>query len=180
MKQDTRMNPTFQRLMAEATRLTRAGSLRAATDAIRRALGSGPASAGQPIAPLFEAGDVIDMPARELPPDTAAPTPAVAPTPPGGQFIAGSHSEANGSRAYKLYLPPGHATQPLPLVVMLHGCTQDPDDFAVGTGMNDAALERGFYVLYPAQDQHANASRCWNWFKHTGAATAPSPRCWPA
>jgi poly(hydroxyalkanoate) depolymerase family esterase len=51
-------------------------------------------------------------------------------------------------------------------VVMLHGCTQDPDDFAAGTGMNDAALERGFYVLYPAQNQHANAQRCWNWFKH--------------
>jgi poly(hydroxyalkanoate) depolymerase family esterase len=49
---------------------------------------------------------------------------------------------------------------------MLHGCTQDPDDFAVGTRMNEAALERNFFVLYPAQAQNANASRCWNWFKH--------------
>jgi poly(hydroxyalkanoate) depolymerase family esterase len=49
---------------------------------------------------------------------------------------------------------------------MLHGCTQDPDDFARGTGMNDAALEQGFFVLYPAQAQNANPSRCWNWFKH--------------
>jgi poly(hydroxyalkanoate) depolymerase family esterase len=49
---------------------------------------------------------------------------------------------------------------------MLHGCTQDPDDFAAGTGMNDAARERGCFVLYPAQAQKANPSRCWNWFKH--------------
>jgi poly(hydroxyalkanoate) depolymerase family esterase len=53
----------------------------------------------------------------------------------------------------------------LPLVVMLHGCTQDPDDFAAGTGMNEAALAQGFFVLYPAQTQGANPSRCWNWFK---------------
>jgi len=49
---------------------------------------------------------------------------------------------------------------------MLHGCTQDPDDFAVGTGMNALARDQGFYVLYPAQAQDANPSRCWNWFKH--------------
>jgi poly(hydroxyalkanoate) depolymerase family esterase len=49
---------------------------------------------------------------------------------------------------------------------MLHGCTQDPDDFAAGTGMNALAREQGFYVLYPAQAQDANPSRCWNWFKH--------------
>jgi poly(hydroxyalkanoate) depolymerase family esterase len=49
---------------------------------------------------------------------------------------------------------------------MLHGCTQDPDDFAAGTGMNTLAREQGFYVLYPAQSQEANAQRCWNWFQH--------------
>jgi poly(hydroxyalkanoate) depolymerase family esterase len=48
---------------------------------------------------------------------------------------------------------------------MLHGCTQDPDDFAAGTGMNAAAREQGFFVLYPAQAQAANAQRCWNWFQ---------------
>jgi len=54
----------------------------------------------------------------------------------------------------------------LPLVVMLHGCTQDPDDFARGTRMNALARARGFLVLYPAQSQRANPQRCWNWFKH--------------
>jgi poly(hydroxyalkanoate) depolymerase family esterase len=49
---------------------------------------------------------------------------------------------------------------------MLHGCTQNPDDFAAGTGMNESARAQGFFVLYPAQSQKANAHRCWNWFKH--------------
>jgi poly(hydroxyalkanoate) depolymerase family esterase len=47
---------------------------------------------------------------------------------------------------------------------MLHGCTQDPDDFATGTGMNELAREQDFFVLYPAQSRSANPSRCWNWF----------------
>lgn len=63
-----------------------------------------------------------------------------------------------------LYVP---ATAPLhgaPLVVMLHGAGQDPDDFAAGTRMNSAAERRGFIVLYPAQSTQASAHRCWNWF----------------
>jgi poly(hydroxyalkanoate) depolymerase family esterase len=81
-------------------------------------------------------------------------------------FHAGVHAGPAGSRAYKLYVPPGAADRALPLVVMLHGCTQDPDDFAAGTGMNDAAAAHGFFVLYPAQSAKVNPQRCWNWFKH--------------
>jgi poly(hydroxyalkanoate) depolymerase family esterase len=55
----------------------------------------------------------------------------------------------------------------LPLVVMLHGCTQDADDFADGTAMNDLALSQGVFVLYPEQSPQANPQRCWNWFKHS-------------
>lgn len=82
-----------------------------------------------------------------------------------GKFLAGSHSNHAGTRAYKLYVPGGCREQALPLIVMLHGCQQNPDDFAAGTDMNRVAEESNCFVLYPAQLQAANMSHCWNWFK---------------
>lgn len=80
----------------------------------------------------------------------------------------GSFTHGGRSVAYKLYVPPltaGRTAAPRPLVLMLHGCTQNPADFAAGTRMNALAREQGFVVLYPAQTQRGNAQRCWNWFK---------------
>jgi poly(hydroxyalkanoate) depolymerase family esterase len=82
-----------------------------------------------------------------------------------GQFIDASHTNAAGTRNYKLYVPSSYTgTQAVPLVVMLHGCTQDPVDFAKGTQMNQLAEEMHCLVVYPAQSKQANAQRCWNWF----------------
>jgi poly(hydroxyalkanoate) depolymerase family esterase len=140
------MNPTLQRLLHDATQLTRSGRLQDATAAIRAALGGGT---------VPQADDsVIDLPVHEA---KNRPEP----------FTDGRHSDSHGTRDYKLFVPRAWHGQPLPLVVMLHGCTQDPDDFAAGTGMNIAAERQGFVVLYPAQAASANPSRCWNWFKHT-------------
>lgn len=80
------------------------------------------------------------------------------------QFLDRTYSNAAGSLAYKLFIPSGYHGQPLPLVVMLHGCKQDPDDFANGTRMNVPAEELQCLVAYPAQSQCANGFRCWNWF----------------
>jgi poly(hydroxyalkanoate) depolymerase family esterase len=92
------------------------------------------------------------------------PQPAPEAIPEGARFIAGSYSNPAGTRSYKLYVPSGHEGQPLPLVVMLHGCTQSPDDFAAGTRMNELAEQEPCLVLYPAQSSTANCSKCWNWF----------------
>jgi poly(hydroxyalkanoate) depolymerase family esterase len=79
--------------------------------------------------------------------------------------IPGTFTALAGSRDYLLYLPPGDAPPTgRPLVVMLHGCTQSPADFAAGTAMNRLADSHGFVVLYPAQSKAANQSACWNWF----------------
>ncbi|MEO8248171.1 MAG: PHB depolymerase family esterase [Burkholderiales bacterium] len=150
--------------------------------------GSGPAPASGPDlrraadgAPAADAAAVIDVVAREIgsrPSPSDSPQPAESEPrrpqadggPDGGRFVSGSFAHRSaGTRDYKLYLPPQALQQnaPLPLVVMLHGCTQDPDDFARGTAMNEAAAAQGFFVLYPAQSQQMNPQRCWNWFKHS-------------
>ena len=68
-------------------------------------------------------------------------------------------------RHYYLFAPANLAPQRSPLVLMLHGCKQDPGDFATGTRMNSLAQERGWLVMYPEQIPRANAYRCWNWFR---------------
>ena len=87
--------------------------------------------------------------------------------PRGASFGWREHDCAVGSLGYKLYLPAcvRTAVQPLPVLVMLHGCGQTPDDFATGTGMNALAEELGIIVVYPAQDRRAQQNRCWNWYR---------------
>src|SRR5438270_5593938 len=95
----------------------------------------------------------------------AEPTAADTPVPEGGQFLTKSFSNQAGSRTYKLYVPSQYRGQPLPLIVMLHGCTQSPDDFAAGTRMNLRAEQHNCFVVYPEQAASANISKCWNWFR---------------
>ncbi|HEX8374005.1 MAG TPA: PHB depolymerase family esterase [Geminicoccaceae bacterium] len=110
--------------------------------------------------------DLLDRLGQQGPKGPAA---APEPIPEGAQFLTASFANEAGSRAYKLYVPASYRAgqpngRPIPLVVMLHGCTQSPDDFAAGTRMNALAEERSFLVAYPAQAGSANQNRCWNWF----------------
>jgi poly(hydroxyalkanoate) depolymerase family esterase len=133
--------------LMKAARRTRAGLQKEATAWLRRVMTDVGAAA-----PRSDAG-------------AAAPKPASRPSQPGGRFLPGQYTGDAGTLHYKLYVPGGQRRGALPLVVMLHGCTQSPDDFAAGTRMNDLAEAEGFLVLYPAQSGAANAQRCWNWFR---------------
>lgn len=81
-----------------------------------------------------------------------------------GVASQGRHDGDHGSCDYLLYVPALAHGSAVPLVVMLHGCGQNPDDFSRGTRMNQLADELGFVVVYPGQCRSANVARCWNWF----------------
>ena len=211
------MDMNFKRLMGDATRLTQAGDLDAATRAIRQALGEGspggdipnPADLRTPSkrtgandASVIEgewtradgasstgsstgadaggrtwtrtrtgAGSDTHGGARadDVPGgDGAARGRTGERVTTGGSIVRDRQAGRSGTLGYRLFVPARpHDAPPPPLLVMLHGCTQNADDFALGTRMDALAAEHGFLALYPEQSDRANPQRCWNWFKHT-------------
>ena len=83
--------------------------------------------------------------------------------PEGCAFLKRTISTHAGSRDYRLFVP--SSSTPRGLLVMLHGCKQNAEDFAVGTAMNLVAEAEGVLVAYPTQPRTANPSGCWNWFR---------------
>ena len=179
-------------MMREATRLTRAGRALEAAALLQRMLRGETASgmsfghAGEPTPPTIdvkaeitgETDRLLFGTTSSVQPDRfaglralfdrvrhRAPAPTADIVPPGGKFIEATCSNAAGTRTYKLFIPSSYQGQALPLVVMLHGCTQSPDDFAAGTRMNLIAEEQTCLVAYPAQPSDANPAKCWNWFR---------------
>lgn len=83
----------------------------------------------------------------------------------GGSWVSGTIKNSSGSLEYKLWLASAYRKEKaVPLVVMLHGCTQKTEDLAAMSGMNDLADRNNFLVAYPEQAAAANPLRCWNWF----------------
>lgn len=143
--------------MAEALRLTQSGDLAAASRVVRGAMA---ANAGfAPDAAPSPASDAPGARVIDVTPGRKAPG-----TPPVGGFTTRTYKSSAGSIDYMLYRPADLAPG-MPLVIMLHGCTQSPEDFARGTGMNALADEYGCVIAYPRQTQSANMQKCWNWYQ---------------
>ena len=173
------MNTHLRAAIGEAMLRLRTTDVAGATAAIQQALAGQPASTrqkpegGKP----DEAGLKASFPRRlgevlqslraskaQFAPNQREAERPPAPDESDGRFRTRSFRNTAGSSRYKLYVPADHADRNLALVVMLHGCTQDPDDFARGTRMNALADEFGLIVAYPHQPLSANAQGCWNWF----------------
>ena len=173
------MSNRFISAIRRATTATRASDPMAATRIIQEALSGAPQPEAAPPRrerlrkPLREALRTLREGRGRVGwqlPGAPAPAPAV---PHGARFEARSFACAEGARDYRLYLPADTGAPLRGLVLMLHGCKQNPDDFAAGTGMNALAERHGLAIAYPGQTAAENPAACWNWFRpgdqHRGA-----------
>jgi poly(hydroxyalkanoate) depolymerase family esterase len=169
-------------VMNEALGLVKKSDLGGATALIRKALSGETAAEGEvgdskadpprpsakviplpPRRPLGETLRALRMRPMVSPGAPEAPEPSPAPDL-GERFLKRAYHGPAGSLDYRLYVPADHEQRELALVIMLHGCTQNPEDFALGTRMNALAEEFGLIVAYPHQTRLANPNGCWNWF----------------
>ena len=170
---------TIDRALTAAGLDTRSGTMKAVMETIRNALEAAriaqqpQAEGSSNTANTADSVDTIDIEARVVVEDEPPlPVDLEHHAAQSGQFLSFVYTSPIGSRAYKLYVPGAYRAKAMPLVVMLHGCKQDPDDFAAGTRFNEVAEEQGFLVAYPAQAPSANGSNCWNWFESHAQARA--------
>lgn len=163
---------TIKRALASAGLDTQSGPMKGVTDTIDRAFAA--AGLRQRTGAPGPRGATIDGVARTIVDESRTaevvpfPRAGVAARARAGEFASRAFTNHAGTRTCKVYVPASYAadaSDPVPLVVMLHGCTQTADDFAAGTRMNALADAHGFLVAYPEQAPHANGTRCWNWFR---------------
>jgi poly(hydroxyalkanoate) depolymerase family esterase len=174
-------NKDFLLQMREATALLHSNGPAAATAAIQRALHGGHVANQPRTAPQSRAAIAANdrVGSRGFPDSGAAPArdasiidveEIATPSAVHAQFLQASLRNQSGARDYKLFIPSTYSktnSAAHPLIVMLHGCKQNPDDFAAGTQMNQIAEEHRCLIVYPAQAQTKNMSNCWNWFNAT-------------
>jgi poly(hydroxyalkanoate) depolymerase family esterase len=152
----------------EATRTIQAALARNAGASVQHSPGPKPsltqARRTSPRKPLSQV--IAELSRRSPGPDARPGRKATAPVvPEGAVFDRGHHAGPHGARDYLLYHPSGRAAPVRGVSLMLHGCTQSPEDFATGTRMNDHGERHGLIVVYAEQARSDNVSLCWNWFR---------------
>ncbi len=172
----------MQQTMRDAMQVMRSGDLNRATELIQRGLANAPAPDGKgaasphatpratPHPPIHASAPCIDGTWRVVPdaPDDVIHEPPASPAksnddPPVPEIA--KFECAAGAREYVVYAPRQRGLRSPPVLLMLHGCTQDAADFARGTRMHVQAVAAGWVVVYPTQSPGANPNGCWNWFR---------------
>lgn len=174
------MNDDFSAAMRRSLAAVRAGKPTEATRLIQDALNGTTPSSSAPVPKAGRATSPSQRPKRPLSQvlDELARRPsgfaanrndpvALLDLPEGAVFERRRHEGQHGARDYRLFRPSGRQGPIRGVVMMLHGCTQSPEDFAAGTGMNRHAEDHGLIVVYPEQSRTDNMQLCWNWFRPT-------------
>lgn len=169
------MNNDFATAMSRALARTRAGDLGKATQILQTALNgnaaterTGPDAAQKPSAGVGRTlGQVVDelFAKRTIPVQGKNSRTIVPEIPDGASYRNRRHDSPHGARDCRVFVPSSRDVSPDGLLLMLHGCTQGADDFAVGTAMNLHAERHNLVVVYPDQSRQANQMGCWNWFR---------------
>ncbi len=132
----------------------------------RRTFAKTRASAPLPLRAMVRAAGIL--PALALTASCASAGPGAAPATTeirGGVVVTGTIELQGESRSYQAFVPAAHRPGvALPLLVVLHGCTQTATDIAIGSRMNEVAEDLGFLVLYPEQPDRYQIQRCWRWY----------------
>lgn len=85
-----------------------------------------------------------------------------------GTYFTGAYVSVYGARDFHGYVPSAYRSgTPMPLLVALHGCTENDVGFDVLSGWSSLAERRGFIVVFPDQSNLVNPAGCWNWFLGT-------------
>jgi poly(hydroxyalkanoate) depolymerase family esterase len=171
------MKTSFASAIGRALEETRAGHAAEATQILQDALATGaPGMARwEMVQPDFSLprmraplGRVVDSLVNgkairaRMPKGGGHPQPKL---PEGATYHRRHHSSEHGSLAYTVFVPSKRQAPVCGLIVMLHGCTQNADDFAAGTQMNLHAERENILVAYPEQNRGTNQLGCWNWFE---------------
>jgi poly(hydroxyalkanoate) depolymerase family esterase len=169
------MNDDFMAAMRQTLDAVRAGNPAKATRLIQGALSGTTEPAAPGLKPARTVGTTRrpSQPLSQVIADLVARTPGraanlrspVPDLPDGAVFERCRHDGPHGGRDYRLFRPSGRKAPIRGVVMMLHGCTQTPEDFAAGTGMNRHAEDNGLIVVYPEQTRGDNMQLCWNWFR---------------
>ena len=83
-----------------------------------------------------------------------------------GSLVKGSYTGPDGTLSYEVYVPSGYvAERRVPLIVALHGCSENAEQFRQVTRFDELAEAKNAIVVFPDKSSYADSTSCWNWFK---------------